>query len=188
MSQTQPQTLPPIIEVPDWLMAEQPTHKRSPALLRQLTEEIYSNFFEVALEKVADGVVFRDICESDNRGISASKMMSWIKRDSQRERRYYDAVEVARELMVGELAAISDAANNPLEDVQRSNLRIETRKWLLKTEYKRRYGDTKHMEISQSLGSDHLTALAANLVALQKQPNGVYDVQASLTNDVTDVE
>lgn len=180
----------PIIEVPDWLLAEQPVAKRSPQLLKQLTEETYSNFFEVVLDKVAAGQTFRSVIEEDGRGITPAKMMSWIKRDEQREQRYYQAQEVGMELTADELVGIADAADDPLEDVQRSSLRIETRKWLLKTRHKARYGDTKQLAVTQQrISSDHLTNLASRLVALRKGSDGVYDVEAGThAGDITDVE
>ena len=171
----QVETLPPVIDVPHWLMAEQPTLKRSPALLKKLTDETYSNFFETVLDRICTGMTFRDILQEDGRNIDPGKMMSWIKRDPQREQRYYDAQEVGMEMVSDEIIGIADATDNPMEDVQRSSLRIEARMKLLKTRHKRRYGDSKQLDISQQvISSDHLTSLASRLVALKQNNSGVY--------------
>ena len=184
MSQTPQQTLPPIVDVPDWLMGEQPIAKRSPTLLKRLTEETYGAFFETVLDRVATGDTFKSILSEDGRNIAPGKMMSWIKRDPEREQRYYDAQEIGMELVADELIGIADAVDNPMEDVQRSSLRIDTRFKLLKSRHKHRYGDNKNVNITQqTLKSDHLTALASRMVTLNQNATGVYSA-----DNITDVD
>ena len=164
-------------------MDEQPVAKRSPALLRQLTDETYSNFFETVLDRVSAGTTFKDILREDGRNIDPGKMMAWIKRNPEREQRYYDAQEIGMELIADEIIGIADATDNPLEDVQRSSLRIDARMKMLKTRHKRRYGDSRQLDISQqTISSDHLTSLASRLIALKQTTAGVYT-----PDDVTDV-
>lgn len=181
-----PTHYPPLVDVPDWLMAEQPVAKRSTAEVLRLTNQIYENFFETFLEKIAEGNMLSDIVKEDNRGINRGKFLAWIMRDPERKQRYFEAQEIQTEELVEQALKIADAVDNPLEDVQRSQLRVKMRLDLAKARYRDRYGDSKRLEVTKSaeLPKDHLQVLASRLVMLQKSPDGVYDGD----DNVVDVE
>lgn len=117
-----------------------------PATRSELTyqELQYENLFESALDQIMEGVTLTAVIRNDPRGIDYGKFQAWIRKDKDRKRRYYEAKEIGSEKVEDELIDISDATDNPMEDVARSTLRIATRKWLLGVWDKRRYGDEKN--------------------------------------------
>jgi len=174
------------IDVPSWLMDEQPTARRTSRELRLLTDETYSAFFETLLDEIAEGKTLSSVVKADNRGFEAGKIRQWIWKDATRKARYYEAKAMGAEAFEDEVIDISDGTDNPLEDVQRSTLRIATRKWRMGVSDRNRYSETRKLEVTsknEEVQVDKLELLANRLVALQKGPDQVYDVDAV---DVTD--
>lgn len=64
--------------------------------------------------------------------------MRWIRADPERLARFREAQEIGTELIEDEMIAIADAENS-LEDVARSKLRIDTRKDVLGFRNRKRY-------------------------------------------------
>jgi len=169
------QTIPAVVDLPDWLMVEQPKTRRTNKEVRALAETTYESFFEVVLDKMVNGDTLKDIVREDARGIDEGKFRTWIMKDALRRTRYEEALEINSYAIEEEMLAIADAMDNPLEDVQRSTLKINTRKWVLGVRNKRRFGDVKKLEIEKSeLPADHLSNLADRLTVLQKNARGGY--------------
>ena len=79
------------------------------------------------------------------------KYMRWIMASPARKSRYYEARETATELMGDHLMSIAEGKDNPLEDVTRSTLRVNTLKWIMSRHNVRRYGDTKTLDINTTI-------------------------------------
>jgi hypothetical protein len=77
--------------------------------------------------------------------------------DPQRLERYKEAKELRTEWWAGRVIEIAEG--DDLEDVQRSKLKIDTYKWLMGADNRKTYGDTKQVEINQSISV--LSALEA---------------------------
>lgn len=132
----------------------QPAHPAHPIPTgnpaKELMEMIFENLFERALEKIVMGQPLTQIIREDPRDIDIPKFMRWIHKDPQRQQRYLEAREIGGEMVADELLAIADAVDDPMEDVQRSTLRISTRKWLLAVWNRKRYGETKQLDITST--------------------------------------
>lgn len=115
--------------------------------LRELEKITFTNAFESALDRIASGEPLTSIIESDQRNIDYAAMLRWIMKDPVRKARYYEAQEIGSEFVAGQMLQIADAENS-LEDVQRSTLRINTRKFLLSTWNRKRFGEVKQVEHS----------------------------------------
>lgn len=205
----QTQHLPAIVDLPDWLTAPTPpstsehsdqapnTHLPSPQLeqpsessevtlmkKRELADLMYTSFFEVILDKMVEGVTLSDIVREDGRNYDIAKVRNWILKDPERKARYYEARRVSAEAVEDQLISIADAADNPLEDVQRSTLRINTRKWLLGVWDRKRYGDSRQLEVvnNNPLTENSLEMLADRLQKL-RTPVQVYDVSSRTIED-----
>ena len=63
------------------------------------------------------------------------------------------------ERIVGEILQIADAEDS-IEDVQRSRLKIDTRKWLMSAWNRKRYGETKTLEMAGSISITNALAAA----------------------------
>jgi hypothetical protein len=84
-------------------------------------------------------------------------------KDEQRRTRYYAAQQAGAEIIFEEMIDIADAENS-FEDVQRSKLRIDTRKWVLGIHDKKRFGD-KSNELVVNVNLGEAMARAAERVA-----------------------
>jgi hypothetical protein len=133
------------------------------------------------LEKIADGQFLSDIC-ADLAMPSCSTVFKWRLDHPEFSEAYAHAREAAADKMVIETVAIADDGRNDtyLDDdgnprtdtdvIQRSKLRVETRKWLLARMAPKEYGDrieTHHSgEIKQTseLTDDELSARIAGLI------------------------
>ena len=109
--------------------------------------EQYPFVFETMLDKVREGANLRQALAEDPRRINIGDFMEWVMRSVERKGRYYEAQEVAAELMAADLIPIADGAGT-IEDVSRSTLRVNTRKDLLKVWNRKRYGDTRQVDVS----------------------------------------
>lgn len=111
-----------------------------------ILEKTYNSLFEVALNRISNGEALSLIIRSDNRDIDYSHFLRWIHKDEERKRRYREAQELATEVHASEIISIADCENDSLEDVARSKLRIDARKFLMSSWNRSRYGDVKQVD------------------------------------------
>lgn len=155
--------------LPPWLVPPEPT---VPALSTQQVEKTkrdkrdiqlmtYAAFFEHALQDVAGGATLPTLCQQDPRGISPQKFLAWILRDPDRKRRYHEALQTNAEIVFSQIIDIADAVHNPMEDVQRSTLKIKTRQWWLGVVDRERFGDIKKLDVTtKNLDADQLKTIS----------------------------
>jgi hypothetical protein len=160
------------IELPSWLSCPDPKPPKLPAESRELLHTQYEQMFERVIEQVYRGRSLRDLLEDDYRVISYEDFLKWIKRDPMRHERFKEAQESRTEFIAGEILEIADA-DDTLEDVQRSKLKIDTRKWLMGAHNRKKYGATTSIEMTGGI------SITGALAAAQAR---IIDV------DVTDVE
>lgn len=148
------------MEAPDWLMPTTPlapiahtATKSDREAVKTSLELTYEIFFENVLEKMCEGATLATIVQEDNRvpAIQLGHFRSWIHRDPKRLSRFYDARKISAEIVEDELITIADASTSTdFDDVARSKLRIDTRWKLLAVWDKKRFGETKQVEISST--------------------------------------
>lgn len=144
---------------------------------RELELVAYEAVFERALVDIASGQPLTSTIESDYRDINYQRMLAWIHKDEGRRARYYEAQEIGAEVVASQMLVIADA-DDLLEDVQRSTLRINTRKWLLGVWNRKRFGEVKQIE--QNVTVNLSEAMAA---AQQRADARVIDVKARVINE-----
>ena len=112
------------------------------------------------LKSVRDGKSLTKACRAE--GIAPSTFLDWVEFDKQLCERYTRACEVRSELIFDEMLEIADDSSNDTmltgkdndieienkEWVNRSKLRIETRKWMLGKMKPKKYGDKVDSEES----------------------------------------
>lgn len=137
------------------------TSKQVERTRRELRNITYSNFFEHILEDIAGGATLPTLCSLDPRGISPARFLAWILRDPDRKRRYHEALQTNAEIVFSEIIDIADAKHNPMEDVQRSTLKIKTRQWWLGVVDRERFGDIKKLDVTtKNLDADQLKTIS----------------------------
>ena len=192
-------TVTSVTALPDWLQLHEQdnennennknNHSNLPlsttsnrkSVVRDLELTTYGNAFEGMMEKLSRGQSLASIIEEDQRQLDYAAILRWIHKDPLRKARYHEAQEIGAELIAGEMLKIADAENS-LEDVQRSTLRINTRKYLLGVWNRRRYGEVKQLEHT---GTISITQ------ALQEAQNRVFQGYATveeIDNAETDIQ
>jgi hypothetical protein len=158
--------------LPDWLDPAPRSLAKSPPEVKALTLVQYEQVFMRAIDSIAHGNSLSQILRDDQREIDYNDFYRWIKKDPTRKQLFDEAQEMRTEFMAGEIIEIADA-DDSLEDVNRSKLKIDTRKWLMGAHNRKKYGATTNIEMTG--GISIIGALAA--------------AQARIIDaDVTDVE
>ena len=151
---TDPRLIPDIhVELPDWLSAPTEPPLLSPATVKAqqtLLNTQYEIVFQRALEQIAGGKTFQAVISEDFREFEHGAFLRWIKKDPLRNQLYKEAKELRTETWANEMIAIADA-DDSLEDVNRSKLRIDTRKWLMGADNRKQYGEVKTIDVGGSI-------------------------------------
>lgn len=156
----------PLVPVPDAPNVPALTERQVEKLKRDqrdLQQMTYNGFFERVLPDIASGATLPALCQQDPRGISPARFLSWIMRDPDRKRRYHEALKTNAEIVFSEIIEIADATHNPMEDVQRSTLKIKTRQWWLGVIDRERFGDIKKLDVTtKNLDADQLKTISTD--------------------------
>lgn len=121
---------------------------------RQLELQTFGIAFESSLEQIASGTTIEQFCQKYTdplgRSLSHGRFRAWIYRDEKRRNAFYAAKALAAEAIEDELLRISDGmladGSASMDDTARSQLRIQTRWKLLQVYNRKRYGDVKTVE------------------------------------------
>jgi len=141
--------------LPNWLSCPDPKPRPPSSEAKALLHMQYENMFENFIEQVYRGRSLRALVEDDHRVVSYEDFLRWIKRDPQRSERFKEAQEMRTEFLAGEILEIADGvesidAASP-DTVNRDKLRIDTRKWLMGAHNRKRYGESKQIELGGTI-------------------------------------
>lgn len=128
--------------------------------------------------QIASGKSLRDIGKIE--GLPCvDTIMQWASEDREFSEQYARAMEVRHELMAAELLEIADKGSNDWmqsndpenpgyslngEHIQRSRLRVDTRKWLLSKLAAKKYGEKVDLNVQGNLGIDMTVAEQAQSI------------------------
>lgn len=122
-------------------------------------------------EGLATGRSLRSVCREEGMPSLASIFL-WISKYPEFSEQYAKAKQTGLEALAEDLLEISDDGQNDWmenndpenpgyrlngEHVQRSKLRVDTRKWLLSKLVPKKYGDRQQVEHSGAIGLHELT-------------------------------
>jgi hypothetical protein len=154
--------------LPSWLSAPDP----EPVKVSQQTKELillqYENVFMRVISEIAKGKTLAHILNTEDRQIDYNDFYRWLKKDPERLALYQEAQELRTEFFAGEIVQIADG--DDIEDVHRSRLRIETRRWLMGVHNRKRYGETKTIEMNTNISiTDALAQAQQRVLAREMQ-------------------
>jgi hypothetical protein len=112
---------------------------------RALMEQTFTIAFEILLEGVSNGRPLSELLAAYHTPINTSMFRAWVYKDASRKNAWLTAKAIGAEAVEDEMLQIADGLTSS-EDIQRSKLRIETRKWLMGVWNRKKYGDIKHVE------------------------------------------
>lgn len=163
--------------MPEWLIRQEvdsvephpvpvPTAPGNREALIALEKQTFEIAFETALEYLADGVSFSTFCESIyHTKLSPVRFRSWIFLDEKRRKAYEVAKVLGTEAIEDEMIRISDGikadGSASADDVPRSTIRINTRKWILTVRNREKYGEVKRVEQKIESTTTNISTLSA---------------------------
>jgi hypothetical protein len=131
------------------------------------------------LTEITRGRTLKSIVAEDLRNIDYEAFWRWIKRDPRRMERYKEAKELRTEWWAGRIVEIAEA-DDALEDVARSKLKIDTYKWLMGADNRKTYGESKQIEVSTSISITAALEQARSRVAALPVVEEISDVNDPL--------
>ena len=160
--------------LPTWLVPDRAT---TLALKRENLLATYESALDGILNRMVENhTSFSDAVRDDPRGLEPAHVLQWIMRDEARKMRYYEAQAATAELVFDDILRIADAADS-FEDVQRSTLKVNTRKWWLAVVNRKRFGETKQIEQNVTIDIGEAMAQAQQRV-LRARGGEVIDVES----------
>lgn len=166
-----------------------PTALLDPQERRRLSKELLDATFDAMLERVLTeitrGRTLKSIVAEDLRNIDYEAFWRWIKRDPRRMERYKEAKELRTEWWAGRIVEIAEA-DDALEDVARSKLKIDTYKWLMGADNRKTYGESKQIEVSTSISITAALEQARSRVAALPVVEEISDVDDPLALPLPD--
>ena len=126
--------------IPHWLLPKPKTN------IGIYTEQTWHE----VIDRVASGETIKAICADDYMP-KYEELLRYIHGSEERRDEYYKAREAGALLIEEQMLDIADAVDNEMEDVQRSALRINTRKWLLGVWNRKRYGENKQIDMNHKV-------------------------------------
>lgn len=142
---------------------------------KQTSNEPFNDhtWFQI-LEYLSNGESLASICR-DRPGMpkDPSRLRRWIFNDPDRKQQYMEAQEVGTEALADEMLTIADGTDS-LEDVQRSQLRVNTYKWVVACRNRSRYGEKKQIEQSVTVNIAE---------AMDRAEQRVIDIKAEVLDD-----
>jgi hypothetical protein len=168
LPQTSPDTIAPLT----------PAQRAELAATRRHNElVIFESCFERMMETIESGQPLTSAIEDYPLEVNYTRFLAWVNKDENRRQRYYEAQTTAAEVVAQQMLDIADASDT-IEDVQRSTLRINTRKWLLGVWNRKRFGETRQIE--QTVTIDLGEAMAAAQRRVLENRGDVIDVQGRI--------
>ena len=149
-------------DLPEWLIQAtapippyiEPTRAEVARAERKRQLELYDSEFYTVMNLIATGEAFGMVIQHRGKIKSSAAFMTWILKDPVRKRVFTQAQQVGAEILVSEIAAISDGTfigNFELtgipSDTARDKLRIESRRWLAAKALPEKYGDKTNINM-----------------------------------------
>ncbi len=187
MEQGHPHSLGTVVTgetpLPSWLSCPDPKPPRPSKSARELLHLEYEQVFERVIEGIYRGNFLRDLIEADHRVVSYEDFMRWVKRDPQRHERFLESQEMSAIFEVDDALRIADGVGcidpSSSDTVNRDKLRIDTRMKRASFHHKKRYGETKQIELGGTISINEALAQAQARVIEAE----VVDVTPRLEND-----
>lgn len=162
-----PSTSNPFV-LPDWLSgtktSETPKARVPANPVKALRETQFEIMFEHFIDQVAIGVSLKKALELDWRDPNYAQFLKWVFKDPGRTARYHEAQKISAEVLADEMMSIAKGEGEELREVQRDKLIVDTIRYSLGVRDRKRFGDTKQLEVTGSISVTAALAEANNRV------------------------
>ena len=158
----QPASLPPFFAAPTV----------APMTNKQLTRAVSAAEFDMVfprvLEMMAAGYTANQAIAELPRPLDTGRFMRWVKKDGMRYALYQEAQEIRSEVWADKMIDLAVGNVEPGEiplELDRARFAVDTYKFLIRAQNKKVYGDTKQIEINQTISIIGALEAAKNRVA-----------------------
>lgn len=129
------------------------------------------------LDQLTTGATLVSILRNNpNMPKDEARLRRWIFNDPARKAEYEQAQQIGTEALTDRMLEIAEGVDS-MEDVHRSNLRVNTLKWLVGCRNRDRYGDKKQIEQTVNISIAD---------AMEKADRRVIDLKAEVIKGLTD--
>lgn len=130
------------------------------------TDEEKNTLFEEVCIRIEMGETLKHILHGEGSTMSSNLFFQLLRDSEEKNNRYARAREIQAEILFGEMMEIADTANADAyvdskgrvqidgEAIQRSKLKVDTRKWVLSKLAPKKYGDK--LDIDHTSGGDKI--------------------------------
>jgi hypothetical protein len=137
-------------DIPDWLIP-QPTREQQ-AIIEQGRRDaiayqtaVFELIFDDVLDHVARSEPVGTWFEKDPRRLDHAQFLRWVYKDKDRKNKYREAQIIAAEVTFDQILIIADAEDS-MEDIARSTLRVNSRWKKLEVLDRDRFGQKKQID------------------------------------------
>lgn len=136
--------------LPDWLTAGDPPRPKPTPEAAALALLQYNIVLPRVLDRVCEGYTLKQALVELPVKVDPGAFMRWLKKNPKYYELYKEAKEIRTETWAGKIIDHATADESE-EDVSRSRLIIDTYKWLMQADNRKQYGDTKTIDVNQSI-------------------------------------
>ena len=119
----------------------------------QLMVERFTLVYPRVIDRMCGGETLTDALDGFPLAIERGAFMRWVKKDAQRYALFKEAKEVRSEIFASEMIKHALGTADSVADVEldRSKFIVDTYKFLMKSENRKEFGDTKSIEVSGAI-------------------------------------
>jgi len=130
--------------------------------------------FENVLKHIREGMSVRDACKLPDT-VSSTTFYEYVGNDVNKAEQYARASEIRANLMFDEIITIADEAVNDItigedglekvnhENIQRSRLRVDARKWALSKMNPKKYSDNSKLDVTTNGENINIVSLGTGI-------------------------
>lgn len=115
-----------------------------------LRDHQFSIIFDSVMSKLASGKDIQEIMKEDFRQFDYSEFLIWVDKDPEMKTKYEYAEKIRAEIVFSQIIRIADGEDE-MSDVARDKLRIDSRKYTLGVWNKKRFAETKQIDVNTSI-------------------------------------
>lgn len=169
------------LALPDWLTNPDPAPLTLSKEAKKLHVARFESVFPRVMDMIASGYDMTTAVAELPVEVDAGAFRRWVKKDPMRHEALKEAEELRSEVWADKMMKHATGVYE-MEDVQRSKLVVDTYKWRIAADNRRKYGETKTVEFGGSISITGALAQAQARV-IEAEVTDVSDATPRLEND-----
>ena len=165
--------------LPNWLSCPDPKPPRPSKERLALEQTQYEIVFQTVIEQMCEGITLTAALQSFPHDIRRGKFRQWVTKDPNRRQLLDEAEKLLGECLFDDFVELNRKIGDDLMDIESFKVKSQNLKWLLQVYNKKRFGETKQIEVGGNISiTDALAQAQARVINAE-----VIDVTPRLEND-----